>query len=370
MGIREWCRECFAYHPCVTTALGPWFEILRDRSDRRWEAIEESRRRTIGILDSLGESVAALESPTTSIVVTGSLGRGEVALGSDLDWFLLVDGPADPRHFLTLREIEARLSDSGLKRPGRSATFGDLVTSHELIHYIAGTRDTNENLTRRILLLAESRALTNPAIREGVIRGILARYIVHDRPVGGRAGRPSTIPHFLLNDVVRYWRTMAADFASKMWERGREGWAIRNVKLRFSRKLIYVWGLLACFSWDLFPPRDGEMIEPVDMPERLAEHVLEQTRLTPLDLLSRMLVERTDLSLAADLIDTYDLFLEALSDPEKRQHLGELKFDAAADDALYDELRRASGRFSKGLVRLFFDSDRQLAELTKTFAMF
>ena len=354
----------------MTTALGPWFEILRDRCDAQWSAIAASRHRTIGILDELRESVRSLESPTTSIVVTGSLGRGEVASGSDLDWFLLVDGPADPRHFLALRDIEARFAESGLRRPGRSATFGDLVTSHELIHYIAGTRDTNENLTRRILLLSESRALTNDALREGVISGILSRYIVHDRPVGGRAGRPSTIPHFLLNDVVRYWRTMAADFASKMWERGREGWAIRNVKLRFSRKLIYVWGLLACFSWDMFPPRDGSEVEGDAMAERLAGHVLEQTRLTPLDLLSRMLVERTDLSLAPDLIDTYDSFLAALSDSDTRRHLGDLGFDSAVDDPLYRELRSASGRFSKALVKLFFDSDRQLAELTKTFAMF
>lgn len=354
----------------MTTALGPWFEILREQCDARWPALEESRRRSIGILDQLGESVSALESSTTSVVVTGSLGRGEVASGSDLDWFLLVDGPADPQHFLNLRGIEGAFAESGLRRPGRSATFGDLVTSHELIHYIAGTRDTNENLTRRILLLSESRALTNAALRENVVRGILARYIVHDRPVGGRGGKPSTIPHFLLNDVVRYWRTMAADFASKMWERGREGWAIRNVKLRFSRKLIYVWGLLASFSWDLFPPQDAGIVEASQMPERLAEHVLEQTRLTPIDLLSRMLAERTDLSLVPDLIETYDTFLAALADPDKRKHLGELEFDSAADDPLYRELRSASSRFSKGLVRLFFDSDRQLTELTKTFAMF
>lgn len=355
----------------MSVHLGPWFEKLRDETDNSWNAIADARFRTVGILDELSEAIAPYQTDTTSVVVTGSLGRGEVARGSDLDWFLLVDGPSDPTHFLLLREIELKLAESGLGKPGRSATFGDLVFSNELIHYIAGTRDTNENLTRRILLLSESRALSNPGLREKVIRGVLARYIVYDRPVGGRGGRPSTIPHFLLNDIVRYWRTMAADFASKMWERGREGWAIRNIKLRFSRKLIYVWGLLACFSWDLFPPQ-GESLpdSPEEAASRLAAHVLEQTRVTPIDLLARMLLERTDLSLAGDLIGSYDEFLAVLTDPERREHLGRLEFDSAAEDPLYRELRSSSGRFSKGLVRLFFDSDEQLAEMTKTFAMF
>lgn len=354
----------------MSTHLGPWFELLRERTDTSWSAVAAARHRTVGILDELTEALEELETPTTSIIVTGSLGRGEAVSGSDLDWFLLVDGPSDPKHFLLLREIESRMATSHLRPPGRTATFGDLVSSHELIHHIAGTRDTNENLTRRILLVSESRALTNAPVREAVIQGVLARYIVYDRPVGGRAGRPSTIPHFLLNDVVRYWRTMAADFASKMWERGREGWAIRNMKLRFSRKLIYVWGLLACFSWDLFPPDDATHVSPESAAERLAAHVLEQTRVTPIDLLSRILLETPDPSLAVGIMDAYDHFISVLADEERRSALSELEFDSAPADPLYSELRGSSSRFSKGLVRLFFESNPQLAELTKTFAMF
>lgn len=348
-----------------------YFEVLQHRCDSSWNSIADARARTAGTLDELTDAVAGLESATTSIVVTGSLGRGEVVGGSDLDWFLLVDGRSEPEHFLLLREIERRFEASGLRKPGRTATFGDLVFSNELIHYIAGTRDTNENLTRRILLLSESRAITSPSVRENVLRGILARYIVYDRPAGGRGGRASAIPHFLLNDVVRYWRTMAADFASKMWERGREGWAIRNIKLRFSRKLIYVWGLLACFSWDLFPPDGasrGEEIETTG--ERLVEHVLDQTRIAPLDLLARFLVERTDCTLGEPLFGAYDRFLAALADPAQRDHLTLLEFDAVANDPLFSELRSASNQFSRSLVKLFFESDPELAEMTRTFAMF
>jgi len=48
------------------------------------------------------------------------------------------------------------------------------------------------------------------------------------------------VPRFLLNDLARYWRTMAVDYQAKVWKRhDSAGWALRYLKLRMSRKLTY-----------------------------------------------------------------------------------------------------------------------------------
>lgn len=346
-------------------------ETLEARAGVRWDAIRAARVKTEEVVSTVAAALADLQDVNLSVVVTGSLGRGEATPGSDADWILLVDGPSDPRHALVAREIGNRIRRVVTKEVGRTGTFGGIVASHELVHYIAGTRDSNENLTRRILLLSESRAIIGPLVRERVIGNVLARYVVYDRSVQSRSGKRQTVPHFFLNDVVRYWRTMASDYASKMWERQREGWGIRNIKLRFSRKLLFIWGLLAAFAGDVFAPDDLQQIANDDEYYlALAKLIASLTDVRPLELLARVVLQCDDEDLARDIFSSYDAFLNAVADEKMRQALEEVAFDGALHEPAYAGLREASHRFRLGVNSLFFDAHPKLPELIRMFGVF
>ena len=122
-------------------------------------AVRAARARSEATRNDLSAKLQGIDSDDISIVVYGSLARGEFTEGSDIDWTLLVDGIADPKHLDVARKVENIISEAGGKSPGREGTFGTLTFSHELVQQIGGQEDTNRNSTRRILLLLESGVL-------------------------------------------------------------------------------------------------------------------------------------------------------------------------------------------------------------------
>ena len=131
-------------------------QLLERQLGSNWPAIRKAQANTAEKRRDLDELFRDRNSPDTSVVVFGSVARGEETSSSDLDWILLIDGQSAPEHKEQERDIEHTL---GLKRyiePGTSGVFGRMVGSHDLIHNIGGEDDLNSNTTRRVLLLLES----------------------------------------------------------------------------------------------------------------------------------------------------------------------------------------------------------------------
>lgn len=308
-----------------------------------------------------------------SFLVFGSLARGEWTAGSDVDWTLLVDGQADDAHLATTQRIRREIKATGWKDPGRSGLFGGLAFSHELVHRIGGEEDSNRNITQRILLLLESRApIAEDTVRERVLRVLLNRYLSDDFGHLSPADQ-GRVPHFLLNDIVRYWRTMAVDFAAKRRDREGEGWLLRNFKLRVSRKLIFAAGLAAALGCRLRPPRALAQSSKTedDYVSILAGHLLGFANRTPLDCVAWLASEfNANAETVRDIFASYDAFLGILADGEKRARLERLTPETMTSDPLFAETRSVGNRFQQGLGSLIFDTAPELTKAVQRYGVF
>ncbi|QDV75707.1 nucleotidyltransferase domain-containing protein [Botrimarina mediterranea] len=327
----------------------------------------------------LTELSACLESQTfgesTGFIAFGSLARLEFTDGSDLDWTLLVNGPSDLGQYETSLAIKRSLEAADFTKPGPSGLFGGVSSSFELIHQIGGLEDTNANMTRRLLLLLESVAVEGDIVRQGVLHQLLQRYVRYGRSVEGSKAESLKPPRFLLNDFVRFWRTMAVDYDAKKWLAPDEKWALRNAKLRFSRKLIFVKGLLLGLDCQLSPDAWPWSALPADEfheapEERLQQGLQRLIELPAIDSVCRTakLVNASD-SLREILL-AYDQFLSVLADESSREQLKTLRFDEAEKNALFSDLRVAGKKFGNALQDLLFRSDDKLTALAMDYGVF
>jgi hypothetical protein len=312
------------------------------------------------------EKLRGLDNQDSSIVVFGSLARDEATPGSDLDWTLLVDGKADPEHVRLSQEIRRKIP--GDKNPGPEGIFGSLAFSHQIIHCIGGEDDSNANTTLRLLLLLESIPIGNKQAWESVQNNILRRYIDEDLGLQSKTNTRGVLL-FLLNDIARYWRIMVVDFAYKQRERENEGYALRNIKLGLSRKLIYASGLLACFSCESDFPRKQLFVS--GNAQRAVEHLRGSFRKTPLEIVASTLIQYEELREPSKrLFDNYDRFVGLLAseDPiaegkSPREYLKALSPGDLAQDPVFTEAQAVRREFGNAMTDIFLRVESPIQKL-------
>ena len=205
-----------------------------------------------------------------------------------------------------------------------------------MLENIGGENDNNQNITRRILFLLEGEWLFNEKGLRHFRREILGRYIREDMT-------DHQLAMFLLNDIIRYYRTVAVDYEFKTAEiENPKPWAIRNIKLVFSRKLLYASGLFS-------------VANTVDRTRDEKIEILEDLFANPV--MERMMMICGKPSMES-VLGSYNRFLDKMEDLDARQHLEQLK-KSDRDDPLFRELKDEGHRFTRELLNLFentFDS--------------
>jgi hypothetical protein len=326
----------------MTTPL----ERLTDASGVDFPNLRKARELTKDGLASRRETLSSLESDDdVAIVLMGSWGRAEVTSGSDDDFMLLIRGDAREEVSPARSALEAILSHP----PGPQGVFGEPVSSTTIVERIGLEADSNKNLSRRMLLLLESVHATRKDIYDEVHAQLLERYL--DQSV-----KPQRPPRFLLNDVIRYWRTMCVDFAGKERE-GPEKWGLRNAKLRTARKILFAGGLL--------PVLECESCSKDEMAEFLAN----QFRMPPVDRIAMSFIKHGAIDQGARALTAYDEFLAILDDEDKREELNKLTRETAKQSDVFSEVARLGKELEIGLLALLFETE-DLPKLVREYGVF
>ncbi len=324
-------------------------EKLADACGRPFPHLISARHRTAHRLDECRKGMYEIRAdPDVAVVLMGSWGRAELTSGSDDDYMVLVNGPWRPDHEIDPSiELVAKVLNM---KPGREGLFGEVVFCDYLEKRIGLQEDDNNNLSRRMLLLLESEPVLGDEAHRDAWRKILLGYL-------DDALKDSSPPRLLLNDTVRYWRTICVDFAGKQRRRRGEGWGIRNAKLRTSRKMLFAGGLLPVLECGSLT-RD-QMISFLD--SRLL--------LPPSDRVAQSFLDAGAHDAGGRSLGAYDEFIGLLDQERFREALETLTRQDAAGSEEFAEARRLGKEFERGLLALLFETET-LPKLVREYAIF
>lgn len=308
-------------------------DIFEERRILCAERLTDLRRRVAEIPE--------LQSPSLGLCIyaTGSYGRQEASLYSDLDLFFVHNNKP-------VGNINKTLIDAALIKATREMGFvdfsgdGEYLQVHnvkEILDNLGNREDDYKNFfTARMLLLLESTPIYNDSVYMESIEGVVDAYYrdYHDHNKDFR-------PVFLLNDIIRFWKTLCLNYEHS---RNRKDPAkksashLKNLKLKFSR-------MLTCFSTVILLARHNEQLAP----NRLVELVGKP----PLDRLRESVDGLPDESSLSSLLDEYAWFLQATSHPNEK--LLQWIADESTRDNAFDHARK----FGREMYNLLFSIDRE-----------
>jgi hypothetical protein len=211
------------------------------------------------------------------VYATGSFGRLEAGLKSDLDLFIVVETDADASGKPLLNAVdEIKLKGELIRvaEKNRVAKFdggGRFLTSHTIdsfTRWLGSNEDDFRNtLTGRMLMLLESKPLIGGTTYHKTINLVIDKYF---RDYSGHESE--FVPSFLFNDIIRMWRTFCVNYEFHRKD-GDSRNKIKNLKLKFSRMLTCYSGivyLMAVYARDnRVQPDDVRTMIAISPTERL-----------------------------------------------------------------------------------------------------
>jgi predicted nucleotidyltransferase len=267
-----------------------------------------------------------------AIVAGGSYARREASDQSDLDYFVICESAKlSPRAEEDFPTIKKTLKAVVQKEHATDGAFGKIVSIDQMGKNIGGRLDDNDTITRRVLFLLEGEWLYNEVQFNNYRNQIIGKYI-------NASISEHQFCRFFLNDLIRYYRTVCVDFEHKTKEQGK-AWGTRNIKLVFSRKLLYFSGILvAAETWQHTYKTKVEILNNL-------------LSLTPIQRVGAVCGDKADPALKA-----YDEFLRKMGDPVIRKMTEKASGIRRTQPEEFRLLKNEGHHFSWMLAKLLKDT--------------
>jgi len=292
---------------------------------------------------------ASVASWKTDIILLGSIARQESTTTSDCDYYILQTGASPEVTRKLINAAESARKSLGMDKPGSQGMFGKIVIAPNLYESIGLEVDSNTNMTRRILLLMESEPVTDGKTHKTVIEHILQRYCSDYLSPDRKESNPANVPRYLLNDLIRYWRTMAVDFGTKRWQSSRDETTVRLAKLMVTRKILFA-GPLATLL--LVPRKIKKNVE-------LYNYLIKSFKPSPLAQLAGTMDLLHDTSKMAlrDILINYDEFIKLLGSDEQRKILVSSEEGKGQQSETWNKCKEMGEIIQKSLEIIFYDDE-------------
>lgn len=208
------------------------------------------------------ELVEDVQLEGLTIFAAGSFARHEASKHSDIDLFFTYHPTGKTLEYRRTNELKlfGRLIDL-VNKLGFPPFSGDSrwLQTHDvdqILLHLGGPQDDAENyFTLRMLMLLESKCVFGDQAYESALRAVVKSYY---RDFDGN--EESFQPWFLINDVMRYWKTLLLNYESRRNEgkdpQQQSEARAKNFKLRFSRSTTCFATIAALASFDGVPTMD------------------------------------------------------------------------------------------------------------------
>lgn len=291
--------------------------------------LNEARKYSEEKLKILKKEFAKYSNDPICVTTFGSFARREATPLSDLDYIVITEN--EKLGTEVLAHIPKLLEKNGIRTPSSGGAFGDITKPDAIIEHVGGREDSNDSVTKRLLFLLESECLVGNNIYEEIQDKLIQLYV-----------KDSITEHqicrFLLNDLIRYYRTICVDFEYKTCELSKS-WGDRNLKLMFSRKLMFFSGILV-------------VAQTAQSTYSYKRAVLKKFfDLTPIDRIKEICKERADTALKL-----YSEFICCIGDKKTREVLNNTEMDRSTHTEEFRTHKNKGHHFTWALSKLLTDT--------------